>query len=331
MSRVTRSPRPAAADPASAPLPGTGRGAYLTYRLLGGGLQVLPRPAAAGLATIAGLLMTELSPAKRGVVKENLRRVLGPSATEAELDRATREAFDSYAHYWVEGARLATITPAEVMRRFVADGMDHVEEALGAGTGAVMVLPHLGSWEIGGYYLTLMGTPMTTVAEPIDPPELFEWFCSQREQFGLRILPLSPESPAQLIRALRESKLVGLIADRDIQGNGVEVEFFGETATLPAGPAVLSLRTGAPLLPTGVFQEPAGMYRGIIRAPIAFERAGRFRHDVVALTQLIAQELETLIKRAPTQWHMFQPVWPEGRAAADAGAAGVSGGPGAPS
>lgn len=290
-----------------------GRGAYLTYRVLGAALQMLPQPGVKAVARLAGLVMTELSGREREVVQDNLRQVLGETVTEPELDAAVGEVFSSYAQYWIDGARLSTARPAGVLRRVIADGMEHVDEALSCGSGAIMVLPHLGSWEVGAYFLTLVGAPMTTVAEPIEPPELFEWFCSQREQLGLRVLPLSRETPGELMRALRAGRLVGLLADRDVGGTGVEVDFFGKKTTLPAGPAVLSLRTGAPLLPTGVFQEPGGMHRGLIREPIAFERSGRFRDDVAGLTQLVAHELETLIRRAPTQWHMLQPVWPADR------------------
>jgi KDO2-lipid IV(A) lauroyltransferase len=112
---------------------------------------------------------------------------------------------------------------------------------------------------------------------------------------------------------LRDGGLVGLLCDRDIIGNGVEVEFFGERTTLPAGPAALALRTGAALLTAAVYSEPGGMHSAVVNPPISTARTANLRTDVARVTQLVAAELEGLIRRAPEQWHLFQPNWPSDR------------------
>jgi KDO2-lipid IV(A) lauroyltransferase len=154
---------------------------------------------------------------------------------------------------------------------------------------------------------------MTAVAEPVDPPELYDWFVSQRQRLGLTIVPLGDAGGA-LLRTLRGGGLVGLLCDRDIVGNGVEVEFFGERTTLPAGPATLALRTGAALLPAAVYGGPGRRYHtGVILPPVEAVRTGRLRADVTRLTQQVARDLESLIRRAPDQWYLFQPNWPSDR------------------
>ncbi len=293
--------------------PSKGRGAYLTYRTLGSVLQAFPRPMAAALATMSGLTMSELWRDRRPVVRKNMRRVLGPGATDREVDRAVVEAFDSYAHYWVESARLPATEPREVFQRFSIDGFEAVQAALDERRGAILALPHLGSWEIGGYWLTLKGYPMTTVVEPLEPPELFEYFKQQRQALGLRILPLGPGTTGELVKTLRAGRLVGLVADRDLVGDGIEVEFFGERTRLPGGPAVLALRTGAPLFSAAVYQRPGGYYHGHIRPALTCERTGRLRQDVEIVTAELAREFELLIREEPSQWHMFQPNWPSDR------------------
>jgi KDO2-lipid IV(A) lauroyltransferase len=155
---------------------------------------------------------------------------------------------------------------------------------------------------------------MTTVVEPLEPPALFEWFRAQREALGLTIHPLGPQAPGLLVRALRAGRLVGLVADRDLGGNGVDVEFFGEVTKLPAGPAVLAIRTGAPLFPSIVYQERGGKGHGVIRPPLEIERTGNLRADVTRITRMLAAEFEDVIRKAPEQWHMFQPNWPSDRA-----------------
>lgn len=291
--------------------PAKGRRTYLVYKSIGSFLQGVPRPVASALATASGLTMSEVWRKRRPVLRANLRRVLGPGATDWEIERLVQEAFDSYAHYWVESARLVSTDPREVFRRFSIEGFEPVQEALDARRGAILALPHLGSWEIGGYWLTLKGYPMTTVAEPLEPPELFEWFKEQRSTLGLRIVALGPDSTGQLVKTLRDGNLVGLVADRDLVGNGIEVEFFGEKTTLPAGPAVLALRTGAPLFPAAVYQRPNGRYHGTILPALSCERGqGSLREDVTRVTAELAAVFEELIRAEPAQWHMFQPNWP---------------------
>ncbi len=97
---------------------------------------------------------------------------------------------------------------------------------------------------------------------------------------------------------------------RNLVGNGIEVEFFGERTTLPGGPATLALRTGASILPTAVYSGPGKNHTALILDPIPAERTGRLRQDVTRITQLLARALEELIRRAPDQWHLFQPNWP---------------------
>ena len=291
-----------------------GHASYLAYGSLAALIQAFPRPVASMLATAAGLSMAELWRSRRPVVKANMRRVLGPQATERELDLAVVEAFDSYAHYYVESARLVGMKPREVLRRFSIEGFEPVQKALDERRGAIIALPHLGSWEIGGRWLTLKGYPMTTVAEPLQPPELFEFFKEQRSALGLNIVALGPDATGHLMQTLRDGRLVGLVADRDLVGNGVEVEFFGECTTLPGGPAVLALRTDAPLFPAAVYQRPGGKYHGRILPALECRRQGRLREDVEVITRELAHEFEGLIRAAPTQWHMFQPNWPSDRA-----------------
>jgi KDO2-lipid IV(A) lauroyltransferase len=152
---------------------------------------------------------------------------------------------------------------------------------------------------------------MTVVVEPLDPPELFEWFVDLREKFGMKVIPVGPDAGSAALNALRANEVLCLLCDRDITGGGIPTRFFGETTLMPAGPATLALRTGAALLPTAVyFTDRRDGHLGVIRPPVPCEREGRLRADVARITSLVAKELEQLISRAPEQWHLLQPNWP---------------------
>jgi KDO2-lipid IV(A) lauroyltransferase len=274
-------------------------------------MQRLPEPVATAAAAVVGLALTSVRRQSRVFYARHLSRVLGPDLSEAEIRSWTRRAFLNYARYWLEGARLAAVDANTIASRMMVEsGYEYLVEGMAAGQGVILALPHLGRWEWGGAWLNLQGYPMTAVAEPVHPPQLYDWMVSQRQALGLTIVPLGPDAGGVLLRTLRAGGLVGLLCDRDLVGNGVEVEFFGERTTLPAGPATLALRTGAVLLPTAVYGGPGRDHTAVIMPPVPTERTGRLRADVTRVTQRVADDLEQLIRRAPDQWYLFQPNWP---------------------
>lgn len=244
------------------------------------------------------------------MIGRHLQRAHGGALGRAELERKIQRSFVSYARYWMESFRLASTDPATLEAGMSWEGVGHVEDALAVGNGVLMALPHLGGWDFGGAWFASAGYPATVVVEALEPPELFDWFAELRRASGLKVVAHGPRAGAAVLGALRRNELVGLLCDRDLARTGVEVEFFGERTTLPAGPATLALRTGAALLPTAVYFEGRG-HHGIVRPPIPVDRSGEgLRHDVARISQLLAYELEALIRRAPEQWHLLQPNWP---------------------
>ena len=248
---------------------------------------------------------------KRKMVERHMRRVR-PEASSGEIRRLTQQVFDSYARYYLESFRLPALTSAQVAASMTVEGYyENMVPALERGKGVILALPHLGGWEWAGRWAADLGNKMTVVVEPIEPPELFEWFADLRRKFGMTVIPLGPEAGPAVLKSLRNNEVLCLLSDRDITGGGIEVEFFGERTTLPAGPATLALRTGAALLPTAAYFTDRGVgHHGVIGAPMNCERQGKLREDVQRITQEMAYELEKLIRRAPEQWHLLQPNWP---------------------
>ncbi len=300
--------------------------AYVMYRGLGTAMQKLPEVVAAAAAGAVALAVSVFRSKSGAMYQRHLRRVMGPDISDAEATAMTRRALLNYARYWFEGARLPVLGPDVVAdRMLVESGWEHLVDGMEAGNGVIMALPHIGSWEWGGAWLALKGYPMTSVAEPLKPPAMYDWFVAQREAMGLTIVPLGADASRVLLRTLRAGKLVGLLCDRDVGGNGIEVEFFGERTTMPAGPAMLALRTGAVLLPTAVYSGPGPEHTAVIMPPVLAERTGGLRQDVARVTQLIARDLEQLIRRAPQQWHLFQPNWPSDATAGSTDSFGSAG------
>lgn len=284
-------------------------GAYRTGTALAASL---PDPVANAIAAGLSRTFKRAMGDRRRMLQRHMRRALGPEATATQVRRTVDAAFSSYARYWVETFRMASLTGADLDRMFSVEGWENLARPLDDGRGAILALPHMGQWEVAAAWMHHHGLDLTAVAERLDPPELYEWFVELREQrLGLDIVALDdPAAGRKLIETLRAGKIVTLLADRDLTGTGPEVEFFGESTRLPAGPARLAIQTGAALLPVAVYEDGWWRYRAVIRPELEVPTEGVKAERTRALTQQLAYELEGLIRRAPAQWHLLQPNWP---------------------
>jgi KDO2-lipid IV(A) lauroyltransferase len=224
-----------------------------------------------------------------------------------------RDALRSYARYWMEAFRLPSYSIERVLTRLDLENGHLLGEAVDAGTGCVAALSHSGNWDMAGAWLCGNGWPLTTVAERLRPEGVYQRFVAFRRGLGMEIIPASggDRPPFDLlVDALKRAHVVALLADRDLSTRGIEVEFFGGRTRMPAGPAMLALRTGAPLYAVPLwFDGP--LNRGAVIGPIPIPpaEAGPLDQRVRMLTQTIADHLAASIARHPADWHMLQRLW----------------------
>jgi phosphatidylinositol dimannoside acyltransferase len=284
--------------------------AYWQYRSAERVAMSLPENVGRRVFALAGAFAFRIAPGTRRTVQSNLARVLGRDSRSPLVESAAREAFGSYARYWYDSFRIRVIPSEEFRKRHGSVGLEHIERALEGGRGAVLALPHLGNWDAAGRWLHVLGHHMTAVAEELRPQRVYNLFLDHRRALGMGIVPLSDGRKVgeKLVRLLEKNELIALVCDRDLKNRGVEVTMFGEGRRMPAGPALLSLATGSPLLPCATYDTEDG-WVVVINPPLEVEQTGDRRKDVVAMTQALAQEFERAIAAAPTQWHMFQPAW----------------------
>lgn len=285
----------------------------------------LPAPFARGLAESTAVAWSRrpLAPAwdgRRQMLARHLARVMGaqaPPVGSRRMGRLVDEAIASYARYWAESFRIPSLSADQLNAGITYDGYEHIAAGRDAGRGTILVLPHLGGWEWAGTQLAAIGHPVSVVVERLAQPEVYDWFVSFREKLGMHVIPVGPSAASRCAAALADNHLLCLLSDRLIAGTGVEVEFFGERTSLPAGPATLALRTGAALLPCAVyFEAHTDQHLGMVMPALDLSRRDGLRADVQRITQEVATRFETLIRRAPTQWHLLQPNWPSDAAGA---------------
>ncbi|CAA9268168.1 MAG: Lauroyl/myristoyl acyltransferase involved in lipid A biosynthesis (Lauroyl/myristoyl acyltransferase), partial [uncultured Corynebacteriales bacterium] len=271
-------------------------------------VKALPHPVAAAAFGGAGRLAARRDGPGVRRLRANLRRVVPPGE---DLEAVVRAGMRSYARYWRETFRLSRITPAAVRANTDFTGADRLDKALTSGRGTIMVLPHSGNWDAAGVWLLAHGYPFSTVAERLRPESLYERFVAYREGLGMEVLPLTGgERPAAdvLRERLEAGGAVCLLGDRDLTKRGIDVEFFGETARMPAGPALLAATTGAALLPVGLWFTPDGW--GVrVHDEVPMAAGGRLRDRVRSATQQVADAFAQDIAVRPEDWHMLQRLW----------------------
>jgi len=290
----------------------------LGWRVAGRTPEVVVRAAMHVAADVAWL--------RRGAgvrrLEANLARVR-PEADGPALRRLSRQGMRTYLRYYAEAFTLGGVRPEQIDARVRVEGEDGIRAALSEGRGVVAALAHQGNWDLAGAWAGRNLAPVTTVAERLEPPEVFDAFVALREGVGMRILALDKGGSVfrELVRAVRtDAAFVPLLADRDLSASGVEVTLFDERARVAAGPAALSLATGAPLVPVSIQHErlrgarrrAAGARWGIVvrfHPPVRLPDATPDDERVAVLTQAWVDVVAADIAAEPVHWHMLQRVF----------------------
>ena len=183
-----------------------------------------------------------------GQLETNLRRVR-PTATRSAIRRLSRAGMRSYLRYYGEAFALGSLTHTQIEARVRAIGLDAYQPRFDAGETVILALGHMGNWDLAGAWANTHVAHVTTVAEHLEPEELFQEFMRLRTDLGMTVIPLSRSGGdvfRELMHAVRGGPgLLPLLADRDLTERGVEVELFGQTARVAAGQAALSVSNGA--------------------------------------------------------------------------------------
>lgn len=278
--------------------------------------QWLPERLAYGLANAVGSLQARRTRGKSTQVEKNLARITGLPVGSDELYEVMAESFRSYARYWLETFRAARADGAFFLDRLRPTGAEHISNQLEVG-GSVVLIGHLGNWDAAGAWAGAYGWRVVTVAETLKPQRMFDFFVKHRARLGLTIYAAEKGVTAKLIEAVEGGALVPILGDRDLKGTGVEVDFFGEPATFPRGPAAIAMRTGVPLIFAGIrgLRHEDGRWGWAIDISEPIELPPADDPDAVdKLTALGVGHLEDYIRRYPSEWHVFQPFWTADRA-----------------
>lgn len=239
-------------------------------------------------------------------LRSNLRQVQ-PEISERELDELLSKAMRSYLRYWCDTFRFPDWSTGRIESTVELTNGHLLLEPVKARTGVIVALPHAGNWDHAGAYFCGKGAKLVTVAERLKPETLFNRFLQYREAIGMEVLALDGRVIATLAQRLRHGGLVALVADRDLSRTGISVSFFDGIARMPAGPALLALNTGAPLLTAYVSYREKGIH--IEFRNVDIPTSGSQQEKVLKIVQKCADNFADGISKHPEDWHMMQRIW----------------------
>jgi KDO2-lipid IV(A) lauroyltransferase len=239
-------------------------------------------------------------------LRKNLERVK-PGLSESQMRSLLEEGMASYMRYWCDTFRFPNWDKERINSTVTVTREELLLNGIKSGRGVIVSLPHAGNWDHAGAYFCLKGIHLVTVAERLKPERLFNEFLRYREAMGLEVLALDSRSIVTLAQRLREGHLIALVADRDLSKSGIDIQFFGKPARMPAGPAVLALKTNAIFLTAFVNYTEKGIH--ITFDEIMIPESGTQEEKVSILVQKSADNFEQGIRKHPQDWHMLQRIW----------------------
>ncbi len=240
-------------------------------------------------------------------LRSNYGRVM-PEYSGQELEELTKLGMRSYLRYWFDTFRLSKWSKKRIISTTQVIRENLLRDPIQSRQGCIVALPHAGNWDHAAAYFCSTGITLTAVVEKLKPEAIFKKFLAYRESIGIEAISHKEKTIPILTDRLQAGKLIALVADRDMSRNGIEVNFFGKTAKMPSGPAILAIKTGAPLI-TAYVRYTSGGIEIIFDETLKPTNSGNEEEQIKIITQSMADNFAKRIKENPVDWHMLQRIW----------------------
>ncbi len=281
---------------------------YILYRLSYLLVKVLPLKCTYFFAEQIANIYYHFSRGDRKALKDNLSVVLGEEATEEEIEREVLAVFTNFAKYLGDFLRFSKYTPQFIARNFKILGKENLDKCFAWGKGVIVLSLHLGNWELGGAIVGGMNYPISAIVLEHPGKKVNDFFVRQRAINNVRSIPVGIQIK-ECFRALKRNEVVAIIGDKDYTANGIEIDFFGKKAVLPKGPAVISIKSGAPIVCCFIVRNADNSCDMIFEEPITAQKSGDIEGDIRALMGKYVKIFEKYIREYPGQWYVFNKIW----------------------
>lgn len=280
---------------------------YIVYRIVKWISMTFPKWFTYKIAVVTGDIFYLFRWRLRRILLKNLRHVF-PEKEEGTIKSYARLTFRNFGKYLADFFHFDKFDRETMEKEITIVGQENLNECLKKGKGVINVSAHLGNWELGAVIIALLGYKLNAVVLSHGSAKVNNLFVQQRENKGVRVLPLG-NAGFRCIKALRRNELIALVGDRNINETGIRVLFFGEEVSLPRGAATLSLHTHAQIIPTFLIRTKDDKFCFIFDTPIPDIEAGDKEEKIKRVTEEVVRVIETYIRKYPGQWFAFYPLW----------------------
>jgi len=281
---------------------------YILYRIGFFLANALPLKLAYSLAKRVSDIQYLLAKKDREAVVRNLGIVTKKDAKACM--RLSRKVFRNFGLYLVDFFRMANLSREDIEKRVKVEGIENIDKVLRQKKGGIILTCHIGNWEMGGVVMAMLGYDMSAVALNHKHKNINDFFIKQREEKGLKVIPVS-HIMKRCISALRGNGLLALVGDRDFTNNGIMLNLFGMPTSIPKGPAMFALKTESPIIPGVFVRRDTFNYSLIFGEPIEVKHVSAIDKDKIIKEASVkfTASMEKYIQAYPEQWLIFRKFW----------------------
>ncbi len=283
-------------------------GFSLLLHLLIGGLRLLPRLAGIWMMRGIGRLIFTYGKKGRQRTITHLTLAFGHEKSAAEIRSLASQVYRHFATAVTDIMRLPVILRQGINTLISAQGMHHLEQALAAGHGVLMITGHFGNWELLGAWMAQNGYPLRVVGTTLENPGLDKIVVEMRNQAGYTNIARGAGT-REILRSLHQGCAIGMLIDQDTRVPGTFVQFFGQPAHTPSGPVILARKFKIPIIPIFMHLKDDLSYQIECEPPLDLEYTMDEARDLIANTQKCSDVYERIIRRFPAQWVWMHQRW----------------------
>lgn len=282
---------------------------YRVLRLAAKTARFMPVRLGYYLAALCGDILFMLSAKRRKIVGDNIKHVPGLELDKRRQRGTIRSVFRHMTKNYFDLTKLSQLRLDKLEENVTIKGWHHLEEAVNNDGGTIIASAHLGNFDFATQVLALRGIRMTIFVEDFNSTPFLRNVAKLRQRDGTRTIPVSKGALREGLQVLRHGGTIGIACDRDIQGNGLKVNFFGEITLLPVGAVSLALRTGAAIVPIFGVRRSNNRYSIYIEPPLRVFSNGNRSHSLRAGLEKLTAIMERYIQKYPEQWVVLEPIW----------------------
>ena len=256
---------------------------------------------------LIGTAVYLLAPKGRQQTIDNLDRIYGDSLSRKEKVRIAKGSFVNIATLVMEIGYLFRVE-GSIKPYFHCEGFENMVEGFNKGRGLIILVPHMGNWEIPARITAEMFPVINAVTRRQRPAWLASIICDFRAFNKMNEID-NKNSLRSALRALRRGEVVYMLIDRHIRRGTIVGNFLGHPAQTSAAPALLAMRTGCSVVVACSWRHPSGKFAATVSKPVETIVTGDRDRDLLTNTQRYLDITSDYVRTHPEDWMWMHRCW----------------------